>query len=97
MHPPEDLKSLFSWPLVRKEGIITYSMAVGISESEHCSSWCYLWKLLEQVSKNLFRALAINLKFWLPFLGRKHMDYKWFGYYYFRKQLTHYNRVVVQW
>ena len=92
MHPPEDLKSLFSWPLVGKEGIIAWHSSGDLWVGACYSSWCYLWKLLGQMSKNLFRALAINPKVLVASLGWKHMDYKWCDYYYFKKKLMHYNK-----
>ena len=43
------------------------------------------------MSKTLFTALAINPEVLIASLGQKHMAYKWFDYYYFKKKLMHYN------
>lgn len=65
--PPEDLQSLFSWLLVRKEGVITWH---GSGELwTYYSSLCSSWRLLRQMSKNLFAALAINPEALIASLG----------------------------
>lgn len=41
------------------------------------------------MSKKLFTAPAINPNILIISCGQEYMDYKWFGYCYFKKNLVH--------